>query len=62
MNKKVILNKIQWLIQFLYISTCIILSFGIVGNMELNVSTPKHIYIIWIISTILTYSKIRRIK
>ena len=53
--KKIILKKLQWLIQFTYIMTFFFLTFGITGNIELDVHTPKHFIVIWIITGILTY-------
>ena len=53
--KKIILRKLQWLIQFIYIITFFLLTFGITGNIELDVHTPKYLIIIWIITGILTY-------
>lgn len=56
--KRKIKIKLQKIFQAIYLLTFFILSRGIVGNIELNIETPKYILILFIISGLLSVSKI----
>lgn len=49
--------KLQKIFQATYLLTFFILAIGISGNIELNIETPKHIWLLFIISGILTIGK-----
>lgn len=55
--KRKIKIKIQKIFQATYLLTFFILAIGISGNIELNIETPKYIWLLFIISGILTIGK-----
>ena len=50
--------KIQKMIQYTYLLVFLITGIGICGNIELDFETPKYILILFIVSGLLTVSKI----
>ncbi len=50
--------KIQKIIQVTYLLTFLITSIGIAGNVDLGLKTPGYIFKVFIISGILTVSKL----
>lgn len=56
--KRKIKVKLQKIIQAIYLLTFFILAAGIAGNIELEFETPKYILILFIISGLLSVSKI----